>query len=124
MTEFDEIWRTSVTPALSRVFGESSQATYYDGTGTERGTYDVILGPENAVEKDADSGRRTIYQRTATITLEADSPFTTIATTARLVISENGSDVSYSIAGILSRSASAIVLILQRSGSQRRMASK
>lgn len=118
MTLFEQMWRKNATPMLNHQFGESEQATYYDGTETEQGTYDVVLGPEELVEADEERGRKTHYKRVATLSWTDSSPFTepTIATTGRLVIDS----VTYSIAGVLSRSPSAAVLILRRTGSQRR----
>lgn len=123
MSLFDEIWRSAATPVLDEYFGETAQADYYDGTGTLRGSYDVILSPESVLERDDDRGRRTVYQRTATLSWTASSPFTepVIAATAKLTITEGGNEIDYSISGVLTRSASAIVLVLHRSAAQRRM---
>lgn len=120
MSLFDEIWRANATSVLNYQFGESAQATYYDGSEVSRGSYDCILGPEQAVESEDDRGRRVNYQRTATLSWTDASPFVepAIAATARLLVD----GVTYSIKGILSRTPSAIVLVLHRMASQRRMA--
>lgn len=121
MSIFDQRWRKDVSPVLEEQFGETIEATYYDGGGNEQGTYTVLLSPEEMVEDDEDRGRRTKYQRTATITHAETIAFAEPAlyTTGRLDVVEGGETKSYSIGGVLSRSRSAITLILRRTGGQR-----
>ncbi len=122
MPLFDEIWRESVTPMLQEQFGSSTAAEYYDGSEVLRGTFDVLLGPEEAVQDPQEQTRQQIrYRRTATFSWVPDSPFweTAIVPSGRVVITENEAEVTYSIAGVLSRSPSAVMLILQRGGTQR-----
>ena len=124
MSLFDEMWRSQATPVLNAQFGETVAADYYDGAGTKRGSYQVLLGPEDALEKDEDkpAGRMSRYQRTATLLWPEAEEFAepVIATTGRLVVTIGGEEVTYSIAGILARSDAGIVLILQRGAGQRR----
>ena len=124
MSLFDEMWRSQATPVLNEQFGETVAADYYDGAGTKRGSYRVLLGPEDALEKDEEkpAGRMSRYQRTATLLWPEAEEFEepVIATTGRLVVTIGGEQVTYSIAGVLPRSDAGIVVVLQRGAGQRR----
>lgn len=124
MSLFDQMWRAQATPLLNEQFGDAAAAKYYDGAGSLRGSYDVLLGPEEAVEKDEDkpAGRSSRYQRVVILSWPAAEEFEEpmIATTGRLVVTIGGEEVTYSIAGVLARSDSGVVLVLQRGAGQRR----
>lgn len=124
MSLFDQMWRANATAVLNEQFGDAEVARYYDGAGTLRGSYRVLLGPEEALEKEdgQPAGRTSRYQRVVTLSWPAAEEFEepAIATTGRLVVSIGGEEVTYSIAGVLARSDSGVVLVLQRGAGQRR----